>query len=227
MSPPGRPKGEYRSAKREGTPVRSRHLAIAACAALILAACSIGKPIPEATTYIVEPPAPPARAAAGQRPETLRMGNVRVAAAFAGNSLVYRADDVQYTSDPYQAFIADPAAMLGNQMAAWLDRAGPFKAVAQPGSAQSAKSAPYVLEATVTELYGDFRAGATPAAVMTVQFALVDESGPRATTAYERTIGRRVDLAHASPEALVRGYGKALAGILDQLSTDLQGAVAK
>ena len=57
------------------------------------------------------------------------MGNVRVAAAFAGNALVYRTDDVTFTSDPYQAFIADPPAMLGNQMAAWLDRAGPFKAV--------------------------------------------------------------------------------------------------
>jgi uncharacterized lipoprotein YmbA len=205
----------------------SRPLAIAACTALILAACSIGKPIRQATTYVIEPPAPTAPAAAAQRPETLRMGNVRIAAAFAGTSLVYRADDVQYVSDPYNAFIADPAAMLGNQMAAWLDRAGRFKVVAQPGSAQSTKSAPYVLEATVTELYGDFRAGATPAAVMTVQFALVDQSGPRATTAYESTISRRVELAHASPDALVRGYGNALAEILDKLSADLQGAVSK
>ena len=37
-------------------------------------------------------------------------------------------------------------------MAAWLDRAGPFKTVTQPDSALSAK---YRLEATVTELYGD------------------------------------------------------------------------
>ena len=88
--------------------------------------------------------------------EVVRMGNVRVAAAFAGNALVYRTDDVTFTSDPYQAFIADPPAMLGNQMAAWLDRAGPFKAVTQPDSALSAN---YVLEVSVTELYGDFRPG--------------------------------------------------------------------
>jgi uncharacterized lipoprotein YmbA len=200
--------------------MRLEHAAAAACAALILAACSIGKPIPQATTYVIEP-APPARTAGTRRAEVLRMGYVRVAASFAGNSLVYRTDDVQYVSDPYNAFIADPAAMLGSRMADWLDRAGPFKGVAQPGSAQSAKSAPYVLEATVTDLYGDFRAGMPPAAAMTIQFAVVDMSGPRAVTLYERTIGRRVEIAQATPDALMRGYGQALAEILTQLDADL------
>jgi uncharacterized lipoprotein YmbA len=196
----------------------ARQLAAAACAALTLAACSIGKPIPQATTYVVEPPMPAARTAAAPRPETLRMGDVRVAAAFTDRALVYRADDVRFTSDPYQAFIADPGAMLGNGMAAWLDRAGAFKAVAQPGSAQSA---PYVLEATVTELYGDFRPGQPPAAVMAVQFALIDVTGVRPKTSFERTIDRRVELPQASPEALVRGYGQALADILAQLVSEL------
>jgi cholesterol transport system auxiliary component len=203
--------------------MNSGHLASAACAALILAACSVGKPIPQATTYIVEAQ-PAAQAAAARRPETLRMGSVRVAAPFAGSALVYRIDDVQFTSDPYQAFIADPAAMLASQMAIWLDRAGPFKAVAQPGSTRSAKSAPFVLEATITELYGDFRGGVAPAAVLTIQFALVDLSGPRPTTVYDRTIGRRVTVTQASPDALVRGYGTALAGILAELSAGLRDA---
>ena len=112
-----------------------KRLGLAACAALSLAACSIGKPVPQATTYVVDPPMTAAASPAARRPETLRMGNVRVAAAYAGNALVYRLDDVQYTSDPYHAFIAEPGAMLGNRMAEWLDRAGPFKTVAQPGSA--------------------------------------------------------------------------------------------
>jgi uncharacterized lipoprotein YmbA len=197
-----------------------KHPAAAVCAALILGACSIGKPIPQATTYIIEPTLP-ASSTAPRRADTLRMGYVRVAAAFEGNALVYRVDDVQYIADPYNAFIADPAAMLGNRMADWLDRAGPFKAVAQPGSTQSAKSAPYVLEATVTELYGDTRTGTPPAAVMTVQFALVDTSGPRGVIAYERTISRRVEIAQAAPDALVRGYGKALGEILSQVRSDL------
>lgn len=189
-----------------------------ACVALTFAACSIGKPVPQATTYVVTPPMPATRTAAAPRSETLRVGNVRVAAPFAGNALVYRADDVQFTADPYQAFLADPAAMLGSQIAAWLDRAGPFAGVAQPGSS---RIAPYVLEATFTELYGDFSPGKPAAAVMTVQFVLVDQTGSRSRTAYERTFSRRVELAQATPDALVRGYGQALSEILEELASDL------
>jgi len=185
---------------------------------LLLAACSIGKPVPQATTYVVEPSAPTERLSGAHGSEVVRMGNVRVAAAFAGNALVYRTDDVAFTSDPYQAFIADPPAMLGNQMAAWLDRAGPFKAVTQPDSALSAN---YVLEATVTELYGDFRPGRPAAAVMAVQFALVDVSATGSGLVFGRTIARSVPLERSSPDALVRGYGRATAEILSELAGDL------
>jgi cholesterol transport system auxiliary component len=193
-------------------------LTAAACAAVMLAACSIGDPLPRTTTYVVEPPQPVPVPAAARRPEALRMGNVRVAAAFAGNALVYRMDDVQFTSDFYHAFIAEPGPMLGGRMAEWLDRAGPFKTVAQPGGAVPA---PYVLEAVVTELYGDFRPGHAPAAVMTVQFTLIDLAGTTPTVVLERFIGRRIGLPRASPDALVRGYGQALGEILTELSTQI------
>jgi cholesterol transport system auxiliary component len=193
-------------------------LVAAASTALALAACSIGDPVPHRTTYVVEPPLPAPAPAEARRPEALRMGNVRVAPAFAGHALVYRMDDVQFTPDFYHAFIAEPGPMLGGRMAEWLDRAGPFKTVAQPGGAVPA---PYALEAVVTELYGDFRPGRAPAAVMTVQFALVDLSGATPTVVLERFIGRRVDLSQATPDALVRGYGQALGEILAELSTQL------
>lgn len=195
------------------------HLALAISAAVAIAGCSIGKPIPQATTYVVEPPMPALSPASERRAQSMRMGNVRVAAAFSGNALVYRTGDVQFVSDPYQAFIAEPAAMLGNRMAEWLDRAGPFKTVSQPGNARPAA---FVLEATATELYGDFRAGQTPAAVMAVQFALIDPTTPRPTVVLERTIASRIVIAEATPDALVRGYGTALAEILTQLASELQ-----
>ena len=196
---------------------------VLACAFAALTACSIGKPIPQPTTYVVDPPMSAATESVARRPETLRMGNVRVA-AYVGNALVYRLDEVQYTSDPYHAFIAEPGAMLGNRMAVWLDRKGPFKTVTQPGSITPAQ---YVLEATVTELYGDFREGRRPAAVMTVQFVLIDEASASPKVVQERTIASRVDLPHASPDALVRGYGKALAEILLQLVPELSAKNVK
>ena len=149
------------------------------------------------------------------------MGNVRVAAAYAGPALVYRLDEVRYAADPYHAFVADPGAMLGSEIARWLDQTGPFT-VAQPGST---RPAPYVLEATVVELYGDFRGGRAPAAVLTVQFSLLEQASPRPTVVYERTSTRRVDLAEASPDALVGGYGAALAQILSQVAPDLAAQI--
>jgi uncharacterized lipoprotein YmbA len=189
-------------------------LGVLACAALVLAACSIGEPLPEATTYVVEPQMPPAAPAGARKPEALRVGNVRVAAAFSGNSLVFRASDVRYVSDPYHAFITDPASMLGDRMADWLEQAGPFASVVPPDGVRSTR---YVLQASVTELYGDFRPGRKPAAVLAVQFALLDTDSPRAKTVLARSISRRIELPEASFDALVRGYGTALAEILAEL----------
>jgi cholesterol transport system auxiliary component len=190
--------------------------AAATLIALTLAACAIGKPIPEATTYVVEPPPPVPTAT--RRAQTLRMGKVRVAPAFAGKALVVRLDEVRYSADFYQAFIAEPGDLLGARMADWLNQAGPFRSVAQPGATAPTS---YVLDATVTELYGDFRPGLTPTAVMTVQFALVNLEGVSPKAVLERTIGRRIPLREASPDALVRGYGQALAEILAELVPQL------
>ena len=201
------------------TPLR---LATVACAALVLAGCGIGKPIPSATTYLVEPPQP--SEAATRRAENMRVGNVRVAPAFAGRALVYRLGEVQYTADYYNEFIAEPGSLLGGQMAVWLDRAGPFQAVAQPGTTSAA---PLVLDAVVTELYGDFRPGRPSAAVMTVRFTLMDLRGVRPKTTLERSIGRRVQLADDSAEALVRGYSQALGDILGELAPQLAAEDAK
>jgi len=190
-------------------------------AALVVAACSIGSPAPRTTTYVIA--LPPPAAATTRQPYALRMGNVRIAPSFAGSALVYRMDDVQFTPDFYHAFIAEPGPMLGGLMAEWLDRTGSFKTVSQPGGAVNA---PYVLEAVVTELYGDFRPRRAPAAVMTVQFSLIDLTAASPAVVIERFIARRVELATGTPDALVRGYGKALGEILTELSREIAAPVS-
>jgi uncharacterized lipoprotein YmbA len=202
--------------------MKAARFAAACLCALTLAGCSIGKPIPQPETYAVAPPLPEPAPTATRRPETLRLGSVRVVAAYSGTPLIYRMDDVKFETDPYHVFIAEPGRMLADQMTTWLDRAGPFRTVAE---SESAGSAPYVLEATVTELYGDFRPGQTPGAALTIRFLLIDQTGTRPKTVFERTLGRRVDLPRAKPDALVRGYGDALAGILTELTTDLRNTI--
>jgi hypothetical protein len=84
-----------------------------------------------------------------------------------------------------------------------------------------------VLDANVVELYGDFREGRPPAAVLTVQFALIEQISARPKVVYGRTLTSRIDLSKASPDALVLGLGTALSEILSQLARDLSAQVAQ
>jgi hypothetical protein len=140
-----------------------------------------------------------------------------VSRSFAGNELVYRLDDVRFAQDYYSRFIAPPGPMLGASLAEWLARSGPFSIV----QAGATASAPLVLEATFLELYGDFRAGRVPEAVMTVQFSIMDVSGSAVETVLDKTITRRIALDQRSAPQLVRGYNLALGEILNELRTDM------
>ena len=197
--------------------MRSQRRLLVVCASSVLAACSIGRPSPPTITYVIE--LREGMSSDRYLTETLRMGTVRVAAPFASRSLVYRFNDVRYDSDPYHAFASEPGAMLGGRIAGWLNHAGPFRSVSQPGSAQTAR---YVLEASVTDLYGDFREGRAPAAVLAIQFALIDQGGLRPKTLYERSFTRSIDLPKASAEGLVGGYDQALLEMLAQVVSDLK-----
>jgi len=57
--------------------------------------------------------------------------------------------------------------------------------------------------------------------LVTIQFALVELGGAGDKVTVERTISRRVAVPRATPDALVRGYGRALGEILAELSLDL------
>lgn len=196
----------------------AKTLLVAGSCVLVLTACAIGRPIPQPTTYIIDPPAAAAVPSDLRGREALRIGNVRVAAPYAGSALIYRLDDVRYVTDPYHGFVSDPSSMLASEIADWLDEEGRFGVVGQPGST---RSAPYVLEATVTQLYGDFRSGSRPAAVVAAQFALIEQISARPKVMYEHTIVRRVPLPQASPDDLVRGYGTALGQMLSEIAPDL------
>lgn len=190
---------------------------------LVLAACSIGRAPPEVITYLIEPRAALPVVLRPRRPDSLRVNPVRVAAAFSSPALVYRLDEVRYVTDSYHAFVIDPGAMLSSQIAQWLDDSGPFGHAMVPGSA---RTTPFALDVAVTELYGDFRPGAPPAAVVNVQFVLWDERAVRPKVLYEHTIARRIASSHASANALVRGYGSAWAQILEQLAQELDVELA-
>jgi cholesterol transport system auxiliary component len=194
-------------------------LAAILCAALALAGCSLRQSIEPPSLYAVEPV--PGPAAVKQREGVLRIGSVRMAPAFSSNELVYRLDEIAFTQDFYNRFLSPPGAMLGVRVSDWLARSGPYAVVVQPSVGAAS---PLVLEAVFTELYGDFRSGGRPAAVMTVQFYVLDVTGTAPKVVLDRVIGRRVALERAGAPELVRGYNVALGEILTELAAALPPA---
>ncbi|VVM07739.1 ABC-type transport auxiliary lipoprotein family protein [Methylacidimicrobium tartarophylax] len=135
--------------------------------------------------------------------------SVRVVAAFAGEDFVYRATDYRYERDPYAHFLSSPELLIRTAVSDNLQASGLFQTVAGAGSAILTHT---FAEISVRQLYGDFRPGRPPAAVIALRFLLIES--PRGTPLWERTIVRRVPIGERSASALMLGWNTGLRQIL-------------
>ena len=186
-----------------------------------LLACAPTRPATETANWLVAPERT-GLPRIMQSPVWLMMGTFSVETPFDGKSLVYRVGEQRYEKDAYNAYIATPSNMIANASRQWLDQSGIFRITVAQGTSFFPF---YTLQATVDELYGDYRA--KPEAVVSVQFFLT-VTNPNLTnpliTAKRYT--QRVALANSLPQTLVLGQQQALAEILQQFEADLFAASA-
>jgi len=146
----------------------------------------------------------------------LKVRRFDVAPQYGAAELVYRIGDAEYAADYYNVFFVPPADLLTQAVRQWLADSGRFE---QVPDAASRLPATHTLEGNVTALYGDFRG--QPAAVMEIQFALLDEAGPRPGLGFSKTYTRSIPIAADQPPELVKGWNQALGEILGELEPDL------
>jgi uncharacterized lipoprotein YmbA len=149
------------------------------------------------------------------------VAEVRISPRFTGKSFVYRTSEARYESDFYNQFLVAPAVLITEEIRKGLAQAHVFQHVI---GASSQMQPTHVLEAAVSGLYGDFRNGGAPRAVLEVEFFLSRETDGGSQIIMERRYAKSVDVSRRSPEALVQGWNEALEAILIALIADLKAA---
>jgi uncharacterized lipoprotein YmbA len=149
----------------------------------------------------------------------VEIADVRISPRYTEKSFVYRTSEARYESDFYNRFLVAPAVLITEEIRKGLAQSHVFRHVI--GSSHQLQPT-HVLEAAVNDLYGDFRNGSAPKAVLEIEFFLSKETDSRPQIIMEKRYAKSVDLSGRSPEALVQGWNRALEEILTALVTDLK-----
>ena len=151
----------------------------------------------------------------------VEVADVQISPRYTGKSFVYRTSDARYESDFYNQFLVAPAALITEELRKGLTQSQVFRHVI--GSSNQLQPT-HVLQAAVSGLYGDFRNGSAPKAVLEMEFFLTKEADGRSQIVMEKSYAKTVDVSRRTPEGLVRGWSQALEEILTALVADLKSA---
>jgi ABC-type uncharacterized transport system auxiliary subunit len=149
----------------------------------------------------------------------LSLHRVTVSPLFAGQSFVYRTGENSYERDPYAEFLVPPNQMLEQCLRTYLRNNHAFADVLDSGSGLKSS---YSLEASVSQLYGDFRQPNQPFAVLQLRLLLYStDLSNRGRVLWQRELSKRIPLAHRTPAALVAGWNAGLQQIMEEANAEL------
>ena len=149
--------------------------------------------------------------------EYLEIVKVRLNPEYYHQDFNYKISSNQFQNDFYNEFYKPVEVIVFAELYKWLSNAGIFKQVVPPNSIIDAK---YYLYANIVDIYADF-SGASPKAVLNMQFFLVDESETIPKLVYTNVYSQQLTLSDALPNTIVNGWNEALKNIFTSFQNDL------
>ena len=185
---------------------------------ILLSACvTLERRYPDKRYFMIE--LEDGKGASNEGARTLAVANLNISPRYADRNFIYRTSETEYETDFYNQFLSAPATMIGEELRQALATSSLFKYVLGPSSPLAVN---YVLEGSINVLYGDFRTLSAPAAVLEIEFFLHNEDPAKPGLLMQKRYNKSVALKERSPEALVKGWSRALEEIVAMFVADLR-----
>jgi ABC-type uncharacterized transport system auxiliary subunit len=192
-----------------------RRLAPIILAAAALCGCASGPGWQRRTFAFASPADPPTTNA---DTNIVALSRVSISPLFQSRSFTYRTAENSYEQDPYAGFLIPPERALAESIRASMRAGGVFGRVAEPGSGLAPS---LVVEASVNQLYGDFRQASKPVATMEIHFICYEvKDGIPGRIVLDKAVARETPLAGKTPAALMDAWDAELHEIMKEINSE-------
>lgn len=161
-------------------------------------------------------PADPTRTNATDR--VVALSRVSISPTFQSRCFTYRIGEDSYEQDPYAGFLIPPERALAESIRASMRASEVFGRVVEPGSGIMPN---VIVEASINELYGDFRLAPRPVGTMGIHFMCYEvQDGEPRRIVFDKYCLQETALARKTPAALMAAWDQDLRAIMNQINSE-------
>jgi cholesterol transport system auxiliary component len=197
-------------------------LCMVALSMIPVSCVSLKREYPEQVYHVISIDRPGETGLPAVPDSVLQVMRCRISPRYKNSELVYRIDEYSYESDFYNKYFIQPQDMISEEVTHWFQDSAVAGVVIPE---RSPLTATHVLTGNIISLYGDYRDGWSPEAVMTIQFLVTRDNLGNNEVIFQKKYEERVALNERTAESLVTGLNEALVRILTGLEKDLREAV--
>ena len=146
------------------------------------------------------------------------LNRVSISPTFQSRCFTYRTGEDSYEQDPYAGFLVPPERALAESIRASMRASEVFGRVVEPGSGIMPN---VIVEASINELYGDFRQAPRPVGTMGIHFMCYEvQDGEPRHIVFDKYCLQETALSRKTPAALMAAWDEDLREIMNQINSE-------